>query len=258
MGLNFLILTIYFICVVYVLYQIALSAEAKKQDLFEITLDQDAVAAAVNAQLQQQTLYQAEASSEATGLKLTFFQQDQPIGGVQIAVSPLGKQTLEPPVKTLNVNIMNALSAEQVLINWDHSSLSIFGQPAQRVIRQVPGQATDLLHPQVWSVVNPQAKSVNAVTGETLLRRPDNQYALSLSSALVDFSRVESLPEPMRQYGLQLVMWVRPMAYPNSATLQILIPFIFHIKLLPNPVALPVLSWLLNINLFSESSPRSR
>lgn len=261
MGLNFLILTIYFICVVYVLYQIALSAEAKKQDLFEISLDHEAMVTAVNTQLQQQTLYQVEASIETAkvpGLKLTFRQDDQPMGAVQIGVTPLGKQTLQPPITTLNVNVTNALSTEQVLLNWDHSSLSVFGRPAQRVIRHVPGQATTLLQPQVWSMVNPQTKSVNPITGETLLRRPDDQFSLTIGSALVDFSQVESLPEPMRQYVLQVVMWVRPMAYPNSATLQIVVPFVFRIKVLPNPVALPVLSWLLNFNLFSEPSTRSR
>lgn len=253
MGVELLILTIYFICVVYVLYQMALSVEAKLEDQFEIVLDSERLQNAIAEQLQQQNLYQAQAEVETVGnalLKITFFRDEEPVGAIGIQVRPIGKQPLEPPIKNLNVAIANNLPDQQVFVNWDYSAISIFGSPGQRVIRQVPGSATDLLQPQVYTVVNPGGQSNIAVTSEGMLKRPDNQMALEVSSALVDFNMIPRLKEPMRQYSLQMLVWVRSIAAPNSPALQLLVPFVFRIRVLPDHVALPVLSWLLNFNPF--------
>jgi hypothetical protein len=255
MGVELLILTIYFICVVYVLYQMALSVEAKLEDQFEIVLDGDSLKAAIANQLQQQTLYHAEPEVHTEKgdalLKLTFRRQDDPVGAVGIQVKPTGKQPLEPPIRTLSVAIVNTLPDQQVLVNWDYSTLSVYGGPAQRVIRQVPGQPTDLLQAQVYTAVNPGLQSSVAVTSEGMLQRPDNQVALEVGTALIDFNKIPMMKEPMRQYSLQMLVWVRSMIDPNSPPLQLLVPFVFRIKILPDHVALPVLSWLLNFNPFT-------
>ena len=52
MGVELLILTVYFICVIYVLYQMALSVEDKLEDQLVIVLNGEELQDAVNAQLQ--------------------------------------------------------------------------------------------------------------------------------------------------------------------------------------------------------------
>lgn len=261
MGVEFLILTVYFICVIYVLYQMALSVEAQLEDQFEVVLRGDDLQAAVNAQLQQQRLYQAQAEMQTIEgkslLKLTFFVlEDQTddlkaIGTVALQVMPQGKRPLEDAIKTISVSVINTLPDQQVFLQWDRSAISVFGGFAQRVIREVPGNTTDLLPSQAPTVVNPGLQTNVKVTGESLLTRPDNQVPLAVSSALVDFHKIPAMKEPMRHYTLQIVMWVQSLLYPDDPALQLILPFTFHIKVLPDHVALPVLGWLLNFNPFA-------
>jgi len=258
MGVEFLILTVYFICIIYVLYQMALSVEDKLEDQVEIILQGEALQAAVNAQLQQQVLYLASAETQVVAgkslLTITFFKeaedQDEAIGTVALQVMPQGKLPLQPPIKSLSVSIINTLPDQQVFLQWDRSALSVHGGIAQRVIRQVPGNTTDLLPSQAPTVVNPGLQTNVRVTAEGLLTRPENQVSLEVGPALVDLSKIPTMKEPMRQYTLQMVLWVRSMLHPNSPALQLILPFTFHIAVLPDHVPLPVLSWLLTYNPF--------
>lgn len=258
MGADILILTIYLICVIYVLYQMALSLESNLEDQVEITLDEAALEEATNGQLQQQTLYQAQAEvmkEEKTGplLRLTFMNRDQLAGNVALQVLPQGKRPLQPPMNDLNVKIINGLPGQQVFINWDSSSLSVHGGLANRVIRQVPGMPVDLFQPQVMTVANPGQMVSVTVTSESLFNRPDNKSALESTPALIDLSKVPEMKESQRVYSLRMLMWVRSMTNPNGPAMQLLLPFNFRINVLPDRVALPILSWLLN-----SFSPRPR
>lgn len=258
MGVAFLILTVYFICVIYVLYQMALSVEDKLEDQVEVLLEGEALAAAVNAQLQQQTLYQAQAQTQAIAgkslLTLTFFELDETakepaaIGTIAFQIAPQGKLPLQPPIQALSISVINTLPDQQVFLQWDRSALSVHGGFAQRVIRQVPGNTTDLLPSQAPTVVNPGLQTNVKVTAEGLLTRSDNQVSLEVGPALVDLSRVPAMKAPMRQYTLQIVLWVQSVLYPDDPALQLILPFTFRIEVLPDHVALPVLGWLLNFN----------
>jgi len=252
MGVELLILTVYFICVIYVLYQMALSVEDKLEDQVAVVLNGEALQDAVNAQLQQQTLYQASAETQTnngiSAFAITFFKDEEPTGTVALQVMPQGKRPLQPAIQTLSVSVVNTLPDQQVFIEWDRSALSIHGGYAQRVIRQVPGSTTDLLPSQAPTVVNPGLQTSVSITGESLLSRPDNQMTLAVGSALVNLSQVPNMPPMARKYSLQLVMWVRSTLHPHAPTLQIILPFNFQIEVLPDHVALPVLSWLLNFN----------
>lgn len=262
MGVELLILTVYFICVVYVLYQMALSVEDKLEDQVAIVLQGEELQNAVNAQLQQQILYRAEAETQTMGgislLKITFFEQEEPAGAIAFQVMPQGKKPLQPPVKSLSISVVNTLPDQQVFVQWDRSALSVHGGFAQRVIRQVPGSTTDLLPSQAPTVVNPNLQTSVSVTAESLLTRPDNQVTLEVGPALVNLSQIPGMKEPMRQYTLQLVVWVRSILHPNSPALQIILPFHFQIEVLPDHVALPVLSWLLDFNPFALIAQKSR
>ncbi|MEM6837640.1 MAG: hypothetical protein AAF609_12380 [Cyanobacteria bacterium P01_C01_bin.120] len=262
MGVEFLILTIYFICVLYVLYQMALSVEDKLEDQFKIVLDADYLQTAVNTQLQQQTLYTAAAETQTvegiSGLKITFFEGEEAIGTIGVKVTPQGKRPLQPPIKTLGVSIANTLP-DQVFLEWDRSAISVYGGPAQRVIRQVPGNATNLLPSQAPTTVNPGLQTSVTVTAESLLTRNDNQITLDVGPALVDFANIPAMKEPQRQYTLQMVLWVCSLVYPSDPALQLVLPFNFRIEVLPDHVALPILSWLLTFNPFMlGTSAKSR
>lgn len=250
MTTDILILTIYLICVVYVLYQMALAAEAKLQDQIEVVLDGKTLIETIATQLKQQTLYQVKATMAAdksgSRLQLTFFNQDQAIGKVMLQVLPQGKLPLKPPLNNLKVSIINGFPDQQVFINWDNSSLSVHGGLAHRVIRNVPGRPVDLFQTQVMTVVNPEQAVSVTVTSESLFNRPDNKSALESAPSLIDLSRVPNMKEPMRVYSLRMLMWVRSMTNPNHQAMQLLLPFNFRINVLPDHVALPVLSWLLN------------
>ena len=251
MAADFFILTVYLICVVYVLYQMALSLEEKLEDQFAIVLDDTALQEAATGQLQQQNLYQAQAnvaSEEKVGssLQLAFSNQEQLVGAIQVQVFPQGKRPLDPPLKDLQIKIVNGLPDQQVFINWDNSSLAVHGGLANRVIRLVPGMPVDLFQTQVMTVANPGQMVSVTVTSESLFNRPENKTALESGTTLVDFNRVPEMKEPMRAYSLRMLMWVRSMTDPNRPAMQLLLPFNFQIKVLPDRVALPVLSWLLN------------
>ncbi|MGF1460937.1 MAG: hypothetical protein ACFBSG_18150 [Leptolyngbyaceae cyanobacterium] len=258
MGVEVLILTIYFICVIYVLYQMALSVEDKLEDQVEIFLAGEELAAAINAQLQRQTLYIAEAETPAPGsslLKISFFDNDEdPMGAISIQVMPLGKRPLQPPINSLNVSIVNTLPDQQVFLEWDRSAITVYGGFAQRVIRQVPGSATNLLPSQAPTVVNPGFQSNVSITGEGFLTRPDNQFSLEMGSALIDVSKIPNMPPPTRQYSLQMALWIRSMLNPHSPALQLILPFNFRFEVLEDHVALPILSWLLNFNPFGSKA----
>jgi hypothetical protein len=252
MGVELLILTVYFICVIYVLYQMALSVEDKLEDQVAIHLNGEELQDAVNAQLQQQNLYQASAATQTVNgvaaFAMTFFKDEEQFGTIALQVMPQGKRPLQPAIQTLSVNVVNTLPDQQVFIEWDRSALSIHGGYAQRVIRQVPGSTTDLLPSQAPTVVNPGLQTSVSITSESLLSRPDNQMTLAVGPALVNLSQIPNMPPMARKYSLQLVMWVRSTLHPHAPALQIILPFNFQIEVLPDHVALPVLSWLLNFN----------
>ncbi|MEM9004995.1 MAG: hypothetical protein AAGE59_15915 [Cyanobacteria bacterium P01_F01_bin.86] len=260
MAADILILTIYSICVVYVLYQMALSLESKLEDQVEIQLDGDALQESTMSQLQQQRVYQARAdivTEDKAGslLQLTFFNQEQPVGSVQLQVLPQGKKPLQPPMQDLTVKIVNQFPDQQVFVNWDNSSLAVHGGLAHRVIRKVPGMPIDLFQRQVMTVANPGQMVSVTVTSESLFNRPDNKSALESNPALVNFSLIPEMKDPMRAYSLRMLVWVRTMADTNMPAMQLLLPFNFRINVLPDRVALPILSWLLN---FFSQSPKQR
>lgn len=263
MGLNVLILTVYFICVIYVLYQMALSVEDKLEDQVKVVLNAEDLTSVVSNQLQQQPYFQAKSEIESVKggslLKITFFQEDEPVGAIGLRVLPEGKLPLEPPIKVLNVSIANTLPDQQVYIDWDRSAISVHKGFAQRVIRQVPGMATDLLPRQAFTVVNPGFETQVTVTGESLLNRNDNQISLEVEKALVNLRAIPKMPPPVRQYTLQMLLLMQSLRYPDSPPLQLILPFTFQIEILPDHVALPVLSWLLNFNFFPwNPSQKSR
>lgn len=243
------IIFIYFICVVYVLHQMALSVEAKLEDQVQILLDEETVQEAVTTQLAQQNC--PNVAVKMVPGKLTTLQLSFPNGPdgdkVQIQVGPQGRKPLQPPIQNLSVTVMNGLPQQQIFLDWDSSSLSVHGGLAYRVIRNVPGMPLDLLQPQVYTVANPNQAVNIVVTSEALFRRPDNATALQSAPVLIDLERATMMKDFMRVYTLRMQLWIKSTTHPERQPIRLLIPFNFQIEVLPDHVALPVLSWLLDL-----------
>ena len=251
MAADILILTIYFICVVYVLYQMALSVEANLEEQVQVVLETATLEAAIAAKLAQQgrsdITPRLRSGKGPIALELVI-PTDKKDGAesLHIQVSPQGKLPLRPPVQNLSITAINGLSTQQVFFDWDSSSLSVHGGLAYRVVRNVPGMPLDLLQPQVQTVANPN-QGINAkVTSEALFRRPEANTALESVPMLINLEAIPEMTEMMRIYSLRLLVWIKPINVPDSQAIRLLLPFNFKIEVLPDHVALPILSWLLD------------
>ncbi len=185
-----LLLTIYFLVVFYVLYQMALSLENRKETKVIINVDEKFLEEQTVSQLSMQTSGRAiEASVETVGFgKKKFpilslaFDQSPPIPippkdlgkkekdgmtppevsqwsqqwskeRVSIQVLPIGEQKLGP-VWAMTIDVKNKTRDTQVYLDWDRSSIEMFNR-ANRVIRSTSNTFRDLSQPQIFGTVNP-------------------------------------------------------------------------------------------------------
>jgi hypothetical protein len=279
MGSDVLILTIYFLVVIYVLYQMALSLESQQEDLITIDLDTDRLLTQVEAQLAHQSYpdrIKARISDNPFGLSSKGFngmkvpahyrqldllvrsQQDpNKRGSLGITVAPLGRRPLGPPIRCLNVQISNRTPDVQVYVDWDRSSITFMSPQSQRVIRLMANMDLDVSQPQVFSVVNPgEALKMDVTTEGCFARNPENQR-LEARKPLIELSQLAGLLAPLMEgppelakrkslYAINLMVGVRRIADQESQTSYLLLPFSFDLTLLPGEIAFPPLRWLLN------------
>lgn len=259
MGSDILILTIYFICVSYVLYKMALALEETLEDQVLIQLDSDLLRTSLEYQLQQQQIPDVTVDvidqgpppmARVPSLRLTIpvgVSEDNPqTGMIAIQVMPQGARPLEPPVAGLTVQIVNTVPSAQVLVDWDSSSLTLQTGQAARVIRQTPGMRMDLAQPQVQSVVNPGQALSATITAEGAFGRDPDTQVLRPIAPLVDLKKTVLIPESKRSYSLELLIGVRSMRDLSQPVIPLLVPFRFKVVVLPDRPAIPVLSWILN------------
>lgn len=153
--LDLLILTIYVITVIYVLYQMIDSLEAKTTISFD--------RATVQAQL-----------------------EEREIGSlVDIKFSLASRYDYTQP-KTLSVTIQNKSKQAAIYVDWDRCAFTDNRGQARRVIRITPDRRLeDLFQPQMSSTVTPGSSLSATVTAEDLLK-PGANDTLEPKSPLVD------------------------------------------------------------------------
>lgn len=255
MGPDLLLLTIYFICVFYVLYQMARDVENSIDPKVELSLKIDSLVQEVERQLDRQGRDDIEVDTVpqkagARALMLKFFESGESsnlIGNLTLLVSPQGQQTLKP-IPGLSVEVTNQKPFTQVSIDWDNSSLSLLTNQARRVVRHIPGLMMSLGQPQVHTVVNPNQKVAAVVTSEDSFGRNPDTQVLQPVTPLLDLSRVTGLPfKGNPTYSLMLLVNIYPTAAPHHI-LQLLIPFQFEIKELPEEPAFFLFRWLLSFS----------
>jgi hypothetical protein len=151
--LDLLILTIYVLTVVYVLYQMIDSLEAKTTIQFD--------RAAFDRQLEERDLK----------------------GLLDIKFSLSDRYDYTQP-KALSLTLLNQSHHAVIYVDWDRSSLTDHTGRSRRVIRLAPGRE-DLFQPQMSSTVTPGSSLNATVTAEDLLK-PDEKGTLVPTAAIVD------------------------------------------------------------------------
>lgn len=230
------ILTVYFICVVSVLYQAFNSLE----DKVAITLDSEASKVALEAQLEQWRLENR----------------------LNIKVGPQGSRPLGP-LKNLIVTIQNDYSDIQIYVDWDRSSLTrpipVPKKPplllAQRIIHIIPTMTMDLFQHQASSVVNPGEKLSASVATEDILRRnKDNQIIEQVDPLVKKLEQLAGFKEEAhRKYSLNLVLRLKRLTEQADEVARILLPYTFTVAMLPGRESLPYITVLKTLEEFWTS-----
>lgn len=154
-DLNFIILTIYLLCVSLVFNQIIESFN----DEFSISIDQDKL----NADLA------AHGLQDWLGISFKFekrYEFDQ--------------------LKQLDISITNKSSDHPIYIDWDYCSMTDLDDKARRIARLPPGTTLDLFQPQVFSAITPGTTLKEKITAEDLLKRKGDNSFMEISGVLID------------------------------------------------------------------------
>ncbi|MBT9311411.1 hypothetical protein [Leptothoe kymatousa] len=274
MGNDVLILTIYFLVVIYVLYQMALSVESSLEDKLRIVLDLDFLKAQAQQQLERQS--PAHPKITSTVEQLQFRGRKMPpylvlnvasphnpsqVRKVMVTVGPMGNMSRRTALTNLTVSVSNGTDDAQVYIDWDNSSITVDKtRQTQRVFRAGIPISSDLSRSQIFSVVNPGEKFDSRITGEGCLSLDPESNTLQPRRPLVNMGDlIELLADPIMApddendlpqtlaYSLQLRLGVRHITdQQDSNTTYLLLPFEFIAILLPDEIAFPPLRWLLN------------
>lgn len=253
---DLLILTIYFICLVYVLYQMAKDVEDAIDPKVKLLLDAQLLRESIEQQLDQQAVDHIDVVVPETGgptgllLKFLSFEEEteRSLGTMNFQVMPQGLQTINP-ISGLTVEIVNQVPYTQVGVDWDNSSLTLLNNQARRVVRHIPGLMTSLGQPQVHTVINPGQRMSAVVTSEDAFGRNPDTQVLQPVTPLLNPERIISLPflEPP-SYSLMLLASIYPMAAPQRQPIQLLVPFKFYIEELREQPAIPLFRWLLRVS----------
>ncbi|MEO0349215.1 MAG: hypothetical protein AAF282_04100 [Cyanobacteria bacterium P01_A01_bin.15] len=269
MGSDVLILTIYFLVVIYVLYQMALSVEKNLEDRLLIKLDTDTLLGQVSSQLQQQPYteritaaidrpkYGRKKLPPQLALRVQSQQSPKKRQPIMVEVGPTGTMPMGRALSSLKLTIRNNTQDAQVYVDWDRSSLTTDpARQAQRVVRTGVLMDSSLSRPQVLGVINPGESISTQVTGETCLGVEPKTQTLVPTRPLVNMTTVAmtALPDDMvddempaiTAYGLRLMVGVRRVTEQESYTTYLLLPFGFQAFLLKDEIAFPPLRWLLN------------
>jgi hypothetical protein len=209
LDMETLLLAVYFLVVLYVLYQMALSLEDKLEDKVDILLDEDALSRQTQDQLSQQkhakhiTAHVRNISfgkgkkvkrpmlaliidadkelfipPEEVLMKKALGMSEEVIQElahqkILIRISPTNEQKLSPPIPHVSIYVTNNTDDNQVYIDWDRSSLEMLKQ-GNRVIRFAPTLPVNFSLGQAPTVINPgMTVSCNITTEKKYNRNPE-------------------------------------------------------------------------------------
>lgn len=157
--INYVLLTVYFLCVTYVLLQIANSFN----DEFTIRLDQ----ADLDQQLDDLKLKDTIEVKFKFDNRYEFHKLDR-----------------------LAITVSNKSKEFPAYVDWDYSSFTDLDGRSRRVTRLVPGNTFDLFQNQVFSVIAPTRSLQEAIVAEDMLARKgdDGMVAIGDGKTIIDMS----------------------------------------------------------------------
>jgi hypothetical protein len=168
-NIDLLLLTIYFLCVTYVLYQIINSFN----DEFTISLEKK------------------ELEEQLQKLKL----DDR----VEISFG-FDKRYEFHKLKDFGVNVKNKSDEYPVFVDWGMSSVTDLDGKARRLTRLIPGNSLDLFQEQALSPVPPGTTLKEKVVAEDMLTRKGDEGQLEVSKTLVDLTKPGKPGDPLKRY----------------------------------------------------------
>ncbi|MBD1932309.1 MULTISPECIES: hypothetical protein [Cyanophyceae] len=157
---NLLLVTVYIICVTYVLYRMVKSLNITQ---VTIQLNQELL----NTQLEEQNLKDI--------LEIQF---------------KLKKRYLLEDLKELSISIKNKSQQDFIEIDWDRSTLTDFQGQSRRVIRITPTMQLDLSERQVFRVIAAGNILTEKLTVEDVLKGDATNPTLKISAPLFDLSKL--------------------------------------------------------------------
>lgn len=166
--LDFVLLTVYFLCVSYVLYQIVNSFN----DEFTIRLEQDDL----------------DQYLEAHNLK----------GTVGVSFRFDNRYEFDK-LKQLAIRIQNKSDNYPIYVDWDYCVLTNLDGRSRRVARIPPGGTLDAFQNQVFSVIAPKRTLQELIAAEDQLSRKGDGGFLEVAKTVIDLSK----PDPKRSTEAQ-------------------------------------------------------
>ena len=166
---DLLLLTIYILCVTYVLYQIVNSFN----DEFTIVLEKK------------------DLDKQLEDLKLN--------DRVEVSFK-FDKRYEFDKLKEFGVNIKNKSKEHPVFVDWNMSSVTDLDGKARRVTRLIAGNSLDLFQEQALSPVPPGTIMKEKVVAEDMLARKGDDGPMEVSKTLVDLTKPKKPGDPLKRY----------------------------------------------------------
>ena len=166
---DLLLLTIYILCVTYVLYQIINSFN----DEFTINLEKN------------------DLDKQLEDLKLN--------DRVEVSFK-FDKRYEFDKLKEFGVNVKNKSKEYPVFVDWNMSSVTDLDGKARRVTRLIAGNSLDLFQEQALSPVPPETTMKEKVVAEDMLARKGDDGPMEVSKTLVDLTKPKKPGDPLKRY----------------------------------------------------------
>lgn len=166
---DLLLLTIYILCVTYVLYQIINSFND------ELTI----------------VLEKKDLDKQLEDLKLN--------DRVEVSFK-FDKRYEFDKLKEFGVNVKNKSKEHPVFVDWNMSSVTDLDGKARRVTRLIAGNPLDLFQEQALSPVPPGTTMKEKVVAEDMLARKGDDGPMEVSKTLVDLSKPKKPGDPLKRY----------------------------------------------------------
>ncbi len=177
-SFDFLLLTVYFLCVTMVLARVVDSFN----DEFYIIVDND------------------ELKKQLEDVKL----DDR----VDISFKFKGRYEFDT-LKEFGINVKNKSNEYPLYVDWNTSSLTDLDGKARRVTRMIPGNSIDLFQQQALSPVAANNTLKENIVAEDMLKRKGDDGPLEINAPLLDLSKPKKPGDSLNRYLAFMSLQVR-------------------------------------------------